>query len=335
MVEQPVSGPLTRRQLFQTGGATLGAAALGSGLWMNELAAADTPQTASSATPNKSGFRYCLNTSTIRGQKLPLVEEIELIAKAGYQGIEPWIREIEEFQKGGGKLSELRKRLEDHNLRVESAIGFPQWSVNDDAKRAEGIETFKRDADLIAQLGGKFIAAPPIGSHGGDAPMVDLFALAERYGKLLEVGREIGVTPMVEIWGPSKNLSRLGEAVFVAVESGQPDACILPDIYHIFRGGSGFDGLRLIEGTKIPVFHVNDYPATPGRTEQNDSDRVHVGDGVAPVDMIFETLHHNGFQGALSLELFNRSYWEKDAATVLSEGLKKVQGAVAKALGHS
>ena len=36
-------------------------------------------------------FRYCFNTSTIRGQKLSLDKEITVTAEAGYSAIEPWV----------------------------------------------------------------------------------------------------------------------------------------------------------------------------------------------------------------------------------------------------
>src|SRR4051812_38451854 len=36
-------------------------------------------------------FTYSLNTSTIRGQNLSIVEEVDIAARAGYQAIEPWI----------------------------------------------------------------------------------------------------------------------------------------------------------------------------------------------------------------------------------------------------
>ena len=73
--------------------------------------------------------RYCLNTSTIRGQKLSLVEEVDIASRAGYDGIEPWIREIDEYTKGGGSLKDLHKRIEDAGLTVDSAIGFAAWIV--------------------------------------------------------------------------------------------------------------------------------------------------------------------------------------------------------------
>ncbi len=280
-------------------------------------------------------FRYCLNTSTIRKQALPLEEEIDLVARVGYQGIEPWINKIQQYQEQGGSLSDLRKRIADHGLTVESAIGFPTWCVDDDAQRKAGLETFRRDADLVRQLGGTRIAAPPVGAHQKEAAKLDLLAVAERYARLLDIGREIGVTPMVEIWGPSTNLSRLGEAVFVAIESGHPDACLLPDIYHIYRGGSNPLSLSLVAGSSIPVFHVNDYPAKPPRQELTDADRVHVGDGVAPAGEIFRLLADNGCTAALSLELFNRTYWEQDPEQVLREGLQKLKSTVEAALART
>ena len=74
-----------------------------------------------------AAFHYCFNTSTIRGQKLSLVEEIDIVAQAGYQAIEPWVSEIEAYVKQGGSLPDLKKRIADLGLTVESAIGFAQW----------------------------------------------------------------------------------------------------------------------------------------------------------------------------------------------------------------
>ena len=285
---------------------------------------------ADAAKGDPSKFRYCLNTSTIRGQKLTLDKEIDLAAKTGYDGIEPWIREIEAYVKDGGKVSDLRKRIDDHGLKVESAIGFAQWIVDDEEKRKAGLEQGRKDMDLVRQLGGTHIAAPPIGAHRGSGP-VDLFKAAERYRALLEVGKQIGVIPQVEVWGFSDNLSRLGEATFVAIEAGHPDACLLPDVYHIFKGGSDFAGLKMISGSQIHCFHVNDYPDNPPRDTIADKDRVYPGDGVAPLNDIFQTIAANGFQGALSLELFNPTYWSQDAEEVCRTGLEKTKAAVAKA----
>jgi 2-keto-myo-inositol isomerase len=301
----------------------LTAAAASSGLAL----ASATPASAAPAAAPK--FRYCFNTSTIRGQKQTLAEQVELIGKAGYDGIEPWINQIDDHVKAGGSLSDLRKRIEDAGLKVESAIGFANWIVDDDEKRKQGLEQAKRDMDLVAQIGGTRIAAPPAGATRGGK--LDLFQAAERYHALLEVGRQTGVTPQLEVWGFSENLSRLGETALVAIESKHPDACILPDVYHLYKGGSDFAGLELIDGGAIPCFHMNDYPADPLRESIADRDRVYPGDGVAPLTEILQTLVSTGFNGVLSLELFNPGYWEQDPAVVVETGLAKMKAAVAKA----
>lgn len=321
---------LNRRRLLAQAGLTAGAVfATSDGIsGRSNSAAAETP--ARATRDSKEPFRYCLNTATIRGQKLGIAAEVDLAGKAGYQAIEPWIGEIDEYVKAGGSLKDLAKRISDHGLELASAIGFAQWIVEDEAARAKGLEEAKRSMDLVAQLGGKRIAAPPAGAT--DLPVLDLFRVADRYRALVELGVKMGVLAQLEVWGFSKNLSRLGEAVFVAVESAQRDACLLLDVYHIYKGGSGFNDIRLLSGQGMHVFHVNDYPATPPREKASDADRVYPGDGVAPLDQLFRDLRDVGFRGFLSLELFNRGYWEQDAFKVARTGLEKTRAAVERAL---
>lgn len=312
------SPPLSRRECLSVAlaGATFGTLSV-----PRSAASDDAPST--DASP--SGFRFCLNTSTIREQQLSLSDEVELVSRVGYDAIEPWIREIEQHVADGGSLSDLRKQIEDAGITVESAIGFANWITDDDTQRAAGVEQLKRDMDLVRQIGGTRIAAPPIGAHQGDAPRLDLHVMAERYRHILEVGRDIGVTPQLEVWGFSPNLSRLGESACVAIESGHPDACLLPDVYHIFRGGSLFTGLELLSGQAIHVFHLNDYPDGKERVDYNDSDRVYPGDGIAPIGDILNILRVNGCHCVLSLELFNRDYWQQPAEEVARTGLEKMQ----------
>lgn len=310
----------TRREMLTQAGVVSAAAIAGS-------AAISTPAHASKRAET-SPFRYCLNTSTIAGHrgKTPLNKEVELIAKAGYSGVEPWIREIQAYKENGGKLSDLKKQLDDLGVRVESAIGFANWIADDETKRKQGLEDLKRDMDLVRQIGGRRIAAPPA---GGTQSQLNLDRVSERYAAALAIGKSIGVTPMVELWGPSATLHRLGELMYVVVESGDPDASLLLDVYHIYRGGSDFSGLRFVDGETVKVLHMNDYPDIP-RSKIGDKDRVYPGDGVAPIPSILRTMRANGFGGVLSLELFNPTYWQDDIESVLRKGISSMKAAVAQ-----
>lgn len=321
---------LSRRDFFFTSAAAVAVTGV-AGTAVKSASAADAKPSASGGDP----FRYCLNTSTIRecqyqGKKVDIAAEIEIAAKAGYTGIEPWIRSLDTYVKNGGSLPDLRKRIADAGLTVESAIGFAAFLHEDEAERKKGLEEAKRCMGLVREIGGERLAAPPVGVT--DKTGLDLFKLAERYHALCEVGQQEGVYPQLELWGFSKTLSRLGEAAFVGIEAAHPKACFLLDVYHIYKGGSGFEGLNMFAGRRMFNFHVNDYPAEPPRDKINDAARVYCGDGVAPLTDIFRTLRDGGYRGALSLELFNPNYWKLDGLEVAKTGLEKTKAAVAKAL---
>jgi sugar phosphate isomerase/epimerase len=308
-----VTTELTRRDWLA------GAATFAGALTANTAGAADDK-------PSRGSFAYCLNTSTISGQKLDLVEVVEIAAKAGYQAIEPWIRELDQYVKKGGSLKTLGQRIGDRGLTVESAIGFSEWLVDDEARRKRGLEDAKRSMDLVRQIGGRRYAAPPAGAT--NQANLDLRRAVERYRTLLELGDQMEVVPEVELWGPSKALSQLAEAAYVAIASGHPKACILPDVYHLYKGGSPFSGLRLLSAHAVHVIHFNDYPAEPPREAINDAQRIYPGDGVAPLRDILRDLRDIGFRGFLSLELFNRDYWKQDALTVARTGIEKMRALV-------
>ncbi len=149
-------------------------------------------------------------------------------------------------------------------LLFQYVLGKPAAVVDPDALDQQEMELYQRNpplgavrevlggrmpadlaCDLVQKIGGTRIAAPPAGAtnQAGMDPLV----LAERYRALLEIGDKTGVVPMAEMWAHSKPLHRLGDAAFVAVESGHPKACVLADVFHLYKSGSDFTGLHLLE----------------------------------------------------------------------------------------
>lgn len=303
---------------MRAGGAVLAAAAV----------PAMTQQRAAGGKPAR--FRFGLNTGTLRGYKLALPEQIEVAARAGYDGIEPWLADVDKFVDGGGSLKDLNRRCRDLGLEVCSAIGFAQWIVDDDAVRAKGLEQLRRDMSRLSELGGSRIAAPPAGATGPGA-ILDHARMAERYRSILELGHDLGVVPQLEIWGISANLGNLADALAVAARAAHPDACILADVFHLYKGGSAPASLHLVARTAAHVFHMNDYPAAPDRATVTDAHRIWPGDGIAPLKEILGYLVANDCRLFLSLELFNSEYWKLPVADCARVGLAKMKAAVAAA----
>ena len=273
----------------------------------------------------KPAFTYCLNMSTIMGHKLGFVKELETASKAGFRSVEIWMNSLETYLSGGGTLADARKRLNDLGLKVENAIGFANWIVDDETARNKGLDLLKREMEMLAQLGCKRTAAPPAGAT--NTPGLDLQKAAERYRKILELGDQTGVVPQLELWGFSKNLSRLSEVLYVATESGHPSARLLLDVYHLYKGGTSLDSLHLVGKPGIEIFHVNDYSASSSPATITDADRIYTGDGAAPIPRILQALRQPDKPLIISFEVFNKGYYAQDALLVAQTALAKMKAA--------
>ena len=312
-----MSQAITRRQTLATLTATVGAS----------FSPESTLKTVSPPTPPP--FTICLNMSTIRGHKLGLVKELETAAKAGFRSVEIWMDTLQEHIKAGGTTADVRKRLSNLGVRVENAIGFAPWIVDDEAARAKGIDQLKREMELLAEIGCKRTAAPPIGAQTPDAPAIDLNKAAERYRTILELGEKTGVVPQLELWGFSRNLNKLSEVMYVAIESGHPSARVLLDSYHLYKGGSSLASLPMVGKPAIEIFHVNDYPANLSRQAITDADRIYPGDGVAPLREMLTNIKAPGKSIVVSLEVFNKTYYAQDALTVAKTAMEKMKAMTA------
>jgi 2-keto-myo-inositol isomerase len=307
--------PANRRSVLKVLGASVGMSLL--------------PRWSQAAPAPKAAFTYCLNMSSIRGQKLGFVKELEVASKAGYRSVEIWMDGLQSHLNSGATLADTRKLLQDLGLKVENAIGFANWIVDDDAARAKGVEQLQREMEMLAQIGCARTAAPPAGATKEAG--LDLKKAAERYRTILELGAKTGVVPQLEIWGSSQNLNRTSEAMYVALESGHPSARVLLDIFHLYRGGSSVDTLPLISKSALEVFHINDYTAATPRATITDADRIYPGDGIAPIRQILQTIRNPDRPIVLSFEVFNKNYYAQDALVVAKTALAKMK-AVTKGL---
>lgn len=278
---------------------------------------------AQQGTKFNSSFTYCLNMATIRGHNLGFVKELETASKAGFKAVEIWMDSLQAYLTKGGTLKDAKKRLDDLNVQVVNAIGFAEWIVEDESKRKAGVEQMKKEMGMLAQLGCKRTAAPPMGATNN--PLPDLGRVAERYRTILELGKQTGVTPQLEMWGFSKNLSRVSDVMYVALASGGSSAKVLLDIFHIYKGGSSIETLPLISPFAIDVLHVNDYPAHLSAATITDADRIYPGDGVAPIRRVLQILKNASKPLIISCEVFNKKYYSQDALAVARTAMEKMK----------
>ncbi|HEA19324.1 hypothetical protein LCGC14_1650020 [marine sediment metagenome] len=316
---------LSRRQAITTAfGATaagilgMGFDTLGSALILSDGISEDLP------------FRISLNTSTLMAYKLPVDEQIDLVGKAGFDGIELWMRDIKAYVDGGGKLSFLKESLQTHNLVLENIIAFSEWCSDDSMVRKEALSLMRSEMEMVAAMGGHYFAAPVQGIDSIYPMKYDSYA--ERYRAVLEVGDETGIVPLIELWGMGA-LHKVSDCAKIVIDSKHPKAAMLLDFYHVYRGGNEWSSIDTLNAAKLPVIHMNDYPAKPAADKLTDADRVLPGEGVCPFEEVLPKLYKAGFRGALSVELFNKGYWESmDAKTLLDKSYKTTRETIEMAM---
>jgi 2-keto-myo-inositol isomerase len=268
-------------------------------------------------------FKTCLNASTLFPFELTVKEQVRIAAESGYEGIELWVKDLDHYFAGGGTVTELKKCFSETGIRFVNAIAFFAWTDEREEERQQAFIQAEKEMNMLAELGCAAVAAPPFGNVAG----ISLEAMAANFARLSELGEQIGIKPYLEFWGRAKKLSRVSQAMYVAMESGVPDAQILLDPFHMYTGGSDVENLAYINGERIGIMHVNDYPETPARDVIADHDRVLPGEGKAPSRRFAQLLHKNGYNGFLSLELFRESYGGSSALEVAKLGLDAIRTA--------
>jgi len=267
-------------------------------------------------------WMLCLNTSTIRPASL--VDKIKIAAEAGYTAIELWNDDVTQFEAQGGSLSEIRQRLCDANLKIPGMIAVFDWMQSEGQQKVAAFAEARRRMEQAAALGAPRIVASPV----PDFPDADIGRAAARYRELLELGEQVGVMPSMEFLGFFRNVYQLEQAVAIVQQADHAGASIVLDPFHLYRGGSGFGGIKYLRNVKISVCHFNDAPAIPPQFEQGDSDRVYPGDGILPLHQMLQDLASIGYDGCVSVELFNPRYWQRDLREVARVAKEKMQSII-------
>lgn len=262
-------------------------------------------------------FTFCLNTSTIKPQ--PLLKKIELASAAGFKGIELWINDIYDFIGRGGEVADVEKALSDHGLFVPSMIAIRQWGDMDGWEYQLVKDEAHRRFALAARLGAPYIVATP------PLEMTETKHLPARYKDLLDIGRTEGIKPTFEYISFFKSVYTLNKAWEIVQEVDDADATLILDAFHNWNSNSSLEDLRKIPANRISHYHIDDAHPQKAPCTQKDPDRVMVGDGQIDLKAEIAVLREIGYEGTVSLELFNAELWEKDPLDVLRLGIERME----------
>ena len=265
-------------------------------------------------------MRYCLNTSTIR--PTPLLDKIRIAGEVGYGAIELWHDDLDAHIAKGGTLADVKSALADQGLAVPTTIYLAGWFDATPEAYPVALEECKRRMGQAAGLGAPYVIASP---SAGEA---DYDTGATRYLELLEIGATMGVKPSMEFLGFVDQFNTIEDAMDIIERTTHPDATTILDPFHVFRGGGDMESILKLKPGQVAISHFNDTPDTPPREEQHDHNRVMPGEGHLDLARYCALLGEIGYDGWLSLELFNEKHWAEDPTEVARIGLEKMSAMV-------
>jgi sugar phosphate isomerase/epimerase len=216
-------------------------------------------------------------------------------------------------------IADLKSQLKDNRLAVAALMAFPFKAFARGEELKKDLEDFKAGSELAAKIGAPVLLAyiaqePPQG-----VAKSDLFTFAgdraRRYG---EVAARLRLSVALEPIGLAPFMSTPGEALRIAQTTGLPNVGIMMDTFHYFKSSVQLPEIQAVPVAKLLICHVNDAPDLP-REQLADSDRVYCGLGAIPLVEEFRLLKKMGFRGYLSVEIFNKDYWNDDHETVVRQ----------------
>lgn len=232
-----------------------------------------------------------------------LGEKLHAIAAAGFDGLE--IFEAD-FLTYDGSPADVAKMIRDHGLEIYLFQPFRDFEGMPEDHRIRAFDRAERKFDLMEQLGTDLMLVcsnvSPVSLGGIDRAADDLRELGERAAKR---GLRVGYEALA--WGRHINDHR--DAWEIVRRASHDNVGLIVDSFHTLARGTDVNSIRAIPGDKIFFVQLADAPRI-------DMDLLYwsrhyrnmPGEGDLPVMEFMQAVAATGYDGPLSLEIFNDQF---------------------------
>ncbi|MEN6641558.1 MAG: sugar phosphate isomerase/epimerase family protein [Armatimonadia bacterium] len=262
-------------------------------------------------------MRKALNLVTLQ-RGFDTVEGMRIAAEAGFEGVGLWQDSLAALKEKAGNLDAVTAQP----IRVEEMCFLWGWMWPEGEERERVLAEVEQRTALAAEAGSPIIiacAAPGVG---------DPERAARDFRTVADIGQRYGVVMALEYIGGFEQYHDIKSGLGLVRAADHPYAKLLIDVFHSFRGGTVVEDFKLPRGDEVALVHINDVPVGD-ILQMNDSHRVLPGEGVLPLREALGYLGDNGYDGALSVEVFSEELWAKPAAEVAARAAAGMEGLLA------
>lgn len=248
-----------------------------------------------------------------------LDEKLEAIAAAGFKGVEIFENDLLSFN---GTTADVRAMVASLGLETVTFQPFRDFEGMPEPQRARNLARAERKFDVMQQLDCDLLLVcsniSPESLGGIDRAAADLHELGERAAKR---GLRIGFEALA--WG--RHINDYRDAWEVVRRADHPAVGLILDTFHILVRGTDLKAIRSIPRDRIFLVQLADAP----RLEMDYLSwsrhfRSLPGQGDLPLMSFMEALQATGFDGLLSLEIFNDQFRAGSARMVATDGQRSL-----------
>ncbi len=247
-------------------------------------------------------MKTCLATVSLGGT---LQEKIDAIAAAGFDGLELL---DDDLARSGMSPEECAARCADHGLSIDLYQPFRRAEGVTPEEFAQVLTRFRGELETMRRLGADAILV--VSNTDADADEDRDLSVAQLSALAAEAS-EHGMTVMFEALSWGTHIGRVADAWDVVQRAAHPNLQLVVDTFHLLAGGEDASTLTQLPQGAVGFLQLADAPwLSLDILQWSRNHRCFPGEGefdlLPPVTAVLSA----GYEGALSLEIFNPAYRE-------------------------
>jgi sugar phosphate isomerase/epimerase len=251
-------------------------------------------------------------------------EDVAILADAGCGAMEVWLTKLEEHLKAQS-LAETRQLLEQRQVVLAAAAYQGGLLLSQGEQRKAHFDHFRQRLDLCQALAIKNLVLVADFVEQVDQTVLERSIVSLKQAAQWAAAYDVRLA--LEFRGNSRFCSSLDTALILVAQCDEPNVGVCLDVFHYYTGPSKSEDLELLTPQNLAHVQVCDVAGIP-RELARDSDRILPGDGDFRLQPIFDRLRQIGYDGWVSLELFNPMLWQANATQVAEVGMTALRKAM-------
>jgi 2-keto-myo-inositol isomerase len=244
-------------------------------------------------------------------------QDVAHCADAGGNALEVWLTKLETHLEQHS-AADTRRLLSDRGITLAAASYQGGLLLSQGEQRRAHYDHFRRRLDLCREfgIGTLLVVADFVETVTPEALGRAVVSLAQA----AQWAAGFGITLALEFRARSTFCTSLDTALALVHQCGEPNVGVNLDVFHYYTGPSKFEDLALLTLDRLAFVQLSDLAGVP-RELATDSDRVLPGDGDFQLQPLLQHLRTLGYQGWVSLELFNPTLWQANPVQVAEIGI--------------